>query len=104
MKKTGLLIIVLLFQLCFTLGVGTVVSYGNTRDRAPSGLMVWGQDLSGLSRAQVSAHLREKLPNAVTYEEQVFPLKLDQTYTEIEQWLDQVFPVTTGSWLHRYFA
>lgn len=99
MKKTGLLIIVLLLQLCVTLGFGAVVSYGNTRDRAPSGLMVWGQDFSGLSRDQVSAQIRERLPNAVMYEGQVFPLKKDQTYAQIEQWLDQIYPVTTGSWL-----
>lgn len=98
MIKTKLFILALLFQLCFTLGLGTVVSYGNTRDRAPSGLMVWGEDLTGLNRAQVSALIREKLPTAVTYEEQVYPLTWDKTYAEIELWLDRVYPVTTGSW------
>ncbi len=98
MKKTRLLIMVLLLQLFVTLGSGTVVSYANTRDRAPSGLMVWGKDFSGLSRAQVSAHLRDKLPDTVTYKKQVFPLKWDNTYVKIEQWLDQVYPVSTGSW------
>ena len=99
MKKTRLLIIALLLQVCITLGFGTAVSYGNTHDRAPSGLMVWGLDLSGLSRAQVSALLKDKLPNAVTYKDQVYPLKWDRTYAELELWLDQVYPVTTGSWL-----
>lgn len=99
MKKTRVLIIALFLQLCFTLGFGTVVSYGSTRDRAPSGLVVWGQDISGLSRAQVSARIRAKLPVAVTYEKQVYPLKWDRTYAEIELWLDQVYPVSTGSWI-----
>jgi len=99
MIKTKLFIVALLLQVCFTLGLGTVVSYGNTRDRAPSGLIVWDEDLTGLSRAQVSALIRDKLPTSVTYEEQVYPLKWDKTYAEIELWLDQVYPVTTGSWV-----
>ena len=97
MKKTGLLLIVLLLQLCITLVLGTVVSYGNTHDQAPAGLIVWGQDLSGLSRTQISSLLKEKIPNSVTYKDQVFPLKTDRTYEGIEQWLDLVFPITTGS-------
>lgn len=103
MKKTRLLILALLLQLCVTLGFGAVVSYGNTRDRAPSGLMIWDQDISGLSRDQVSALIREKLPNTVTYEDQVYPLKWERTYTEIEHWLDQVYPATTGSWVGDIF-
>lgn len=98
MKKTRLLILALLFQVCFTLGFGAIVSYGNTRDLAPTGLMIWGQDFSGLTREQVSARLRGKLPIALTYKDQVFPLKLERTHKEIEQWLDLVYPISTGSW------
>ena len=97
MKKTGLLLIALLLQLCVTLVIGTVVSYGSTNDRAPSGLIVWGLDFSGLNRDQVAAQLKERIPNSVTYEDQVFPLKAEQTHKVIEQWLDQVFPSSTGS-------
>lgn len=99
MKKIRLLILVLLLQLCFTLGFGALVSYGETHDRAPSGLTIWGLDISGLSREQVSGQLRDKLPSSVTYEDIVFPLKWDRSYDEIEHWLDKVYPVTTGSWI-----
>lgn len=98
MQKTRLLIMALLLQLCVTLGLGSVVAYGNTHDRAPSGLIVWGQDFSGLSRIQVSSELKEKIPNAVLFKEHVYPLKLDRSYVEIEKWLDQVFQVTTSFW------
>lgn len=37
------------------------------------------------------------IPNSVTYKDQVFPLKTDLTFAKIEQWLDHVFPPTTGS-------
>lgn len=97
MKKVGLLLIALLSQLCVTLVIGTVVSYGNTHDRAPSGLIVWGLDISGLSRTQISVQLKEKLPSSVTYKDQVFPIKTERAYEGIEQWLDQVFPLSTGS-------
>jgi len=99
MKKSRLLIFALLLQLSVTLGFGAVVSYGNTRDRAPSGLKIWDQDISGFSREQVSALIIEKLPNKVTYEDEVYPLKWERSYAEIEQWLDQVYPVTKGSWV-----
>lgn len=97
MKKPRLLLIILFLQLCVTLVSGVVVSYGYTHDQAPSGLTVWGVDLSGLSRAQISAQLKAKIPNSITYKEQVFPLKTDRSYEGIDQWLDQVFPLTTGS-------
>jgi len=88
----------LLLQLSVTLGFGTVVAYGKTHDRAPSGLIVCGQDLSGLSRIQVSSQLKNNSLNAVLHKEDVYPLKMDRSNAEIEAWLDQVFPVNTGSW------
>lgn len=78
--------------------LGTVVAYGNTHDRAPSGLIVWGQDFSGLSRFQISSKLKNMIPNAVSYKEQLYALKLNRTNSVIEAWLDQVFSVKTGSW------
>lgn len=98
MQKTRLLMTVLLLQLCVTLGLGSVVAYGNTYDRAPSGLIVWGQDFSGLSRIQVSSQLKDRIPNVVSFKEQDYPLKLECSYAEIETWLDQVFQITTGFW------
>lgn len=89
--------IALLLQLSVTLVIGTVVSYGNTRDRAPSGLIVWGLDISGLNKAQITVQLKEKIPNSIIFKDQVFPLQTDRTYEGIELWLDQVFPVPTGS-------
>ncbi|SDG87819.1 VanW family protein [Desulfosporosinus hippei] len=97
MKKAWLLILVLLLQLCVTLGFGAVVSYGKTRDQAPAGLFIWGHDISHLSREQVSAQIREKIPDAITYEEEVYPLKWERTNAAIEQWLDLVYPPATGS-------
>jgi len=73
MKKTRLFIIALLLQLILTLGFGTVVSYANTRDRAPSGLKVWGQDCSGLSRAQVSTQIRDKLRMPLSMRDKFIP-------------------------------
>lgn len=98
MKKTTLLILALLLQLCVTLAFGAVVSYGNTHDKAPSGLMIWGQDISGFRRDQVSALIRKKLPDTVMYEDQAYQLRWDRTFNEIEHWLDKVYLVPTGSW------
>ncbi|SPF56728.1 VanW like family protein (fragment) [Candidatus Desulfosporosinus infrequens] len=94
MQKTGLLMTALLLQFFVTLGLGSVVAYYNTYDRAPSGLIVWGQDFSGLNRIQVFSQLKKKLPNDVSFKEQVYPLKLNRSYADIEKWLDQLFPVT----------
>lgn len=98
MNKSKLLIVALLLQLCITLGLGSVVAYGKTYDCAPSGLIVWGQDYSGMSRIQVSSQLKERIPKLVSFKEQDYPLKLDRSYEEIEKWLDQVFQVPTGFW------
>ncbi|EGW36140.1 VanW family protein [Desulfosporosinus sp. OT] len=98
MQKKRLLMTALLLQFCVTLGLGTVVAYGNTHDLAPSGLIIWGQDFSGLSRTQVSTQLKEKVPKIVTFRGHDYPLKLDRSYAEIEKWLDQVFQATTGFW------
>lgn len=99
MMKKLFFAMALLLQLSVTLGLGTAVAYGNAHDRAPSGMIIWGQNFSGLSRIQVSTKLKSMVPNAVSYKEQVYPLKMDRSNAEIEAWLDQVFPVTTGSWL-----
>lgn len=99
MKKARVLILVLLLQLCVTLGVGAVVTYAKTRERAPSGLVIWGQDFSGVSRSQLSAEIREQLPGTIVYQDQVFPLSLAGTYAEIEHWLDQIYPVSQGSFI-----
>lgn len=98
MQKTKLLMLALLLQLCVTLGLGSVVAYGKTHDRAPSDLIVWGQDYSGMSRIQVSSQLKERIPNLVSFKEQDYPLKMDRSDEEIEKWLDQVFQVPTGFW------
>ena len=70
MKKTWYFAMALLLQLSVTLGLGTVVAYGND-DKAPSGMIVWNQDFSGLSRIQVSSKLKNMIPNAVSYKEHV---------------------------------
>lgn len=99
MQKTSQLVIaVLLLQLCVTLGLGSIVAYGNTHDRAPSGLTVWGQDFSGLSRIEVSSRLKDKIPNTVSFQNNNYPLKLERSNAEIEKWLNQVFQITTGFW------
>lgn len=99
MKKAKLLMVVaLLLQLCVTLGLGSVVAYDKTHDRAPSGLIVWDKDYSGMSRSQVSTQVKERIPNRVSFKNQDYPLKLDRSYEAIEKWLDQVFQVPTGSW------
>ncbi|MFZ3131617.1 MAG: VanW family protein [Desulfosporosinus sp.] len=98
MKKTRLLIVALLLQLSLTLGLGSVVAYSKTYDRAPSGLIVWGQDYSGMSKIQVSSQIKERIPNLVSYKGQDYPLRMDRSYGEIEKWLDQVFQVPTGFW------
>ena len=90
--------VALLLQLCITLGLGSAAAYGTTYDRAPSGLIVWGQDYSGMSRIQVFSRLKERIPNLVSFKEQDYPLKMDRSYEKIEKWLDQVFPVQTGFW------
>jgi len=88
----------LLLQLCFTLGLGSVVAYGRTYDRAPSGLIIWGQDYSGMSRIDVSTQLKERIPKLVSFKTQDYPLNLDRSYEKIEIWLDEVFQVPTGFW------
>ena len=99
MKKTRLLVVVaLLLQLCVTLGLGSVVAYGKTHDSAPSGLIVWGKDYSGMSRSQVSTQLKDQIPHRVSYKNQDYPLKMDRSYEAMEKWLDQVFQMPTGSW------
>ncbi|MDQ7096033.1 VanW family protein [Desulfosporosinus sp. PR] len=99
MKKAGFILTALLVQFCVTLSLGSVVAYGSTHDRAPSGLTIWGQDFSGLSRAEVASKLKEEIPDAVIYQGKVFPLKLDRSYTKIDSWLDSIFPHTSGVWL-----
>ncbi|TGE36744.1 vanomycin resistance protein VanB [Desulfosporosinus fructosivorans] len=98
MKKTRPLIVALLLQLFITLGLGSVVAYGKTHDRAPAGLIVWGQDYSGMSRIQVSSQIKDRIPNSLLFQEQDYPLKMDRSYEEIDKWLDQVFQVPTGFW------
>ena len=98
MKKSKLLMLALILQLCFTLGLGSVVSYTKTYDRAPTGLIVGGRDYSGMNRIQVSSQLRERIPNLLSYNDQDYPLKLERSYEKIEKWLDQVFQVPTGFW------
>lgn len=97
MKKIWLLIVVLVLQLGVTLGLGTVVAYGNGHDRAPKGLIVWGQDFSGLSKVQVFSRLKSMIPNVISYNGNIYPLKTDRTNTDINIWLDQIFPVSSGS-------
>lgn len=92
------MVVALLLQLCVTLGLGSVVAYDKTHDRAPSGLIVWGKDYSGMTRSQVSTQLKERIPNGVSFKNQDYPLKMDRSYEDIEKWLDQVFQVPTGSW------
>lgn len=99
MKKVRLFIGILILQLCFTLCIGNIVVYGQTNDRAPKGLIIWGQDYSGMSRTQIFAQLKERMPNGLTYQGQEYPLNLDNSYEEIEEWLDQMFPGPTGFWL-----
>lgn len=98
MKKTRLLMVALLLQLCLTLGLGSVVAYEKTYDRAPSGLIVWGQDYSEMSRTQVFSLIKERIPKVVSFKEQEYPLIMDRSYEDIEKWLDQVFQVPTGFW------
>jgi len=98
MKKTRLLMVALLLQLCFTFGLGSFVAYGKTHDLAPSGLILWGQDYSRMSRIQVSSQIKERIPNLVSFKKQDYPLKMDRSYEEIEKWLDKVFQVPTGFW------
>lgn len=92
------MVVALLLQLCVTLGLGSVVAYDKTNDRAPSGLIVWGKDYSGMSRSQVSTQLKGRIPNGVSFRNQDYPLKMDRSYEEIEKWLDQVFQIPTGFW------
>ena len=99
MKKTWLLLLALLLQLFVTLGLGSVVAYGKTHDRAPSGLIVWGQDYSGINRIQVTAQIKERIPNWITYKEQIYSLSMDLSYENFEKLLDQVFEIPTGFWL-----
>jgi len=98
MQKRSFFALALLLQLMVTLGLGIRVAYGNSSDMSPSGLIVCGQEISGLSKSQVFIHLKNVLPNAVSYNAQVYPLKMDRSYEEIELWLDKVLPVANGSW------
>ena len=99
MQKTRIFVMAaLLFQLGVTLGLGSMVAYGNTHDRAPAGLRVWGQDYSGLSRIEVSSRLKDKIPTTVSFQKNSYPLQLERSNVGIEKWLDQVFQVTTGFW------
>jgi len=98
MKKTNLIIVTLLIQLVVSLGMGSGVAYGNAYNRAPSGLIIWNENLSGLSRSQVIKRLFNSLPTAVTYKGTVYPLKLDLTHAGIEQLLDKVFMDNKGFW------
>jgi Uncharacterized vancomycin resistance protein len=86
-----------MLQLGITLSLGTVAAYGNEHDRAPTGLIIWGQDFSGLSRAQVSSRLKNMIPNAISYQGHIYPLKTDRTDQDLNKWLDQIIPVSTGS-------
>lgn len=99
MKKTRLFILALVVQLIVTIGLGTAISYSFTHDRAQDGFIVWGEDVSGQNRTQISLELRGKIPSAVSFQGQVYPLKLERTYLDIEEWLDRAFPVATGNML-----
>ena len=97
MQKRKLLTIALILQLLVTLGLGSAVACGSTRDRAPSGLIVWGRDFSGLSKNEVSSQLKKMIPNAVSLNGTVYPLKLDRSYADIDNWLDILFQFKTGN-------
>ena len=98
MKKSRLFIGVLLLQLCLTFGIGNIVVYGHTNDRAPDGLVIWGHDYSGMSRTELLELLQRRVPQALFYQDQEYPLNLDVSYEEIEEWLDEKFPGPSGFW------
>jgi vancomycin resistance protein YoaR len=99
MKKAGLIFTVLLLQFSVTLSLGSVIAYGSTRDCAPTGLIIWGRDFSGLNRAEVFSQLKEEIPESVAFQGKVFPLKLVHSYTKIESWLNQSIPPASGIWV-----
>ena len=91
--------VILLLQLCLTFGIGNVVAYGHTNNRAPGGLVIWGKDYSGMGRAEILSLLKSRIPDALTYLGQEYPLSLELSYAEIEKWLEDKFPEPTGDWL-----
>ncbi|WP_088186254.1 VanW family protein [Desulfosporosinus sp. FKA] len=98
MKRAGFILTVLLVQLCVTLSLGSVATYASTHDRAPSGLIIWGRNFSGLNRAEIASELKKEIPDVIVYQGKSFPLKLERSYAKIDNWLNQIFPPVSGVW------
>ncbi|AFM42065.1 putative vancomycin resistance protein [Desulfosporosinus acidiphilus SJ4] len=98
MKKAGFILTALVVQFCVTLSLGSVVAYASTHNRAPSGLIIWGRNFSGLNQAEVASELKAEIPKTVVYQGKIFPLRLERSYIKIDNWLNQVFPPTSGVW------
>lgn len=100
MRKTHVtLLFFLVFQLIATITFAVTTAYGMGKDKAPQGLTALGFNLAGLSQAQAWALIQEKLPKAVTYGNESFPLTMEQTSKEWQDWISQQFKPKKKYWL-----
>ncbi|MHB8125472.1 MAG: VanW family protein [Desulfitobacteriaceae bacterium] len=99
MKKNLLLICLLFLQLIVTIGSGSSIAYGLGKDKAPTGLTLWGKDLSGLNQTNALEVLELEIPKEVIYKDRIFPLDTTQSRVLLKKWLDRHYPPTQGVWI-----
>ncbi|MFZ3101331.1 MAG: VanW family protein [Desulfitobacteriaceae bacterium] len=99
MKKTVVLIFLLLLQLIVTIGIGSSVAYGLGKDKAPNGLTLWGTDLTGINQTKALAELELKIPKEIIYKDRKFSLDTTQSRVLLKKWLNEQYPPAQGAWI-----
>ena len=96
--KTGVILLsVLMSQLLISVALGASVAYGVGNNKAPEGLSIWGIDISGLTKEEAYAVLVEQIPKMVVYDQNVYPLEIEQTYQSLQDYLTGQYNISTGN-------
>jgi len=103
MFKRQVLIAFLTAQLLLTVVLGSSVAYGMERGQAPPGLTGGGVDLTGLTRDQAEAALFRRIPRAVSFQGQTYPLKVDESEQAVVGWLADQYAAAGKTWLIQAF-
>ncbi|AFM00859.1 MULTISPECIES: VanW family protein [Desulfitobacterium] len=96
-KPWVFLLVILLSQLALSVLLGATVTYGAGYSKAPEGLIVWEKDLSGMTKEEAYEVLMGVIPKAVGYNQEVYPLELEQTYQDLKDYLAGQYIISTGN-------
>jgi vancomycin resistance protein YoaR len=99
-KRTlGTIFVILFGQIVVSILIGTLMSYGTGHSKAPKGLNIWGNDLSGMTENEAFRVLYEEIPKSVVYKDETYSLDITETRKELEGWITKQYSVATGNWI-----